>query len=485
MHGSMNWFGVLALVSAVAAPTAGQIVLETTDADQTWRLMGNLFNFTIALAPHFDVDGDGIQDVLVSSPTVTDAGFCEYGEVWVFSSVDGDVISSAQQQCNWFLGHDVASLDDFDGDGIADYAVGAPDTDRVDVILSASPARIHNYLEDEESGIGWDIVDAGDLDLDGIRDYAISTIDYLGVGAVYLMSGATGSIIRRLDGDQDGDRIGWAMANVGDLNDDGLPDLAVGAPVWFGTTARPGYVRVFSGADGAILRTIRPGAPGVRDLFGYSVAAIGDVNGDGLTDLIVGADRTPLTSGGQGRVYIVSAADGLILRMHDGDAADIEFGRAVGAVGDLDGDGTGDYAIRRRVGNPHLPQVLVRSGRTGAELRRIDPGPDVLPGASAWWQGDMDHVDADADGDDDMLIGSAAAAETSSEIRGAVYVFLTPPPCPGDALVDGMVDFGDLNLVLSDFNEPGASLQADVDVDGVVDFADLNLILGAWGSCPD
>ncbi len=467
----------------VAQAAAGQVLLTTTGADQTWRFAGNQFNYSLPIDPYRDINNDGVVDVLVSSPTVIVDGLCEFGTVWLVSSVDGATIDTATQPCNWFLGQEVASLDDLDGDGAPDYAIGAPETDRVDVVLSSSPVRIHSTLEGEESGIGREILNLGDINDDGVGDYAVSANYYKDAGAVYLLSGASGAIIRRLDGDLETDAFSAGIANVGDLNSDGVPDLAVGAPCWL--QSRPGYVRLFSGADGATLGTIRPGPAGVGDHFGGSVAALGDINGDGACDLAVGAYLSSADSGGQGRVYLVSPVDGAIIRTHDADASDLQFGRAVGNVGDIDGDGFADYAIRRRIGTPHLPQVLVHSGRTGAILRRIDPGSDLQAGALAWSAGDMVHADVDADGDDDMLIVSLATADLPGLIRGAVYVFVTPPRCAADVMVNGAVDFGDLNLVLSGFNAAGFGLQADVNLDGFVNFGDLNLVLGAWGGCPE
>src|SRR5215467_6621707 len=191
------------------------------------------------------------------------------------------------------FGRSIAVVSDIDGDGIADLAVGAPFQD-------------------------------GDFDSTQ-RGYGLP----LNVGKVYLVSGASLSEIRRLEDPQFqmvqellfGGQFGASVAAAGDLNNDGITDILVGVPdhivpVVDDSLINAGRAFVFSGSDGSILFTLDDPTPEEGARFGFAVAGIGDVNNDGVPDLVVGVPKKDSPDGlaDVGTVYILSGADGTLIR---------------------------------------------------------------------------------------------------------------------------------------------------------------------------
>src|SRR5262249_50767181 len=127
---------------------------------------------------------------------------------------------------------------------------------------------------------------------------------------------------------------------VADWNGDGIPDLAVGAPEDATVTTGAGAVRIHSGLDGSILASFY----GVNtfDFFGATVAALPDLDGDGIGDLAVSDERADFSGTDTGSVYIYSGGTGAVQRRIDGPANRTLFGSPLGAMGDVDGDGIAD-----------------------------------------------------------------------------------------------------------------------------------------------
>jgi hypothetical protein len=130
-----------------------------------------------------------------------------------------------------------------------------------------------------------------------------------------------------MDGDSAEDRLGFSVAGVGDVNGDRVPDLAVGAPGDDNQGLQAGSVRVFSGATGAILYTFH--GDGAGDQLGFSVGAAGDANGDGRADIVAGADEDGTNGSKAGLARVFSGLDGFVLHTLFGDAANDRFGRSV------------------------------------------------------------------------------------------------------------------------------------------------------------
>jgi uncharacterized repeat protein (TIGR01451 family) len=342
------------------------------------------------------------------------------------------------------FGLSVAGTGDVNADGAADFAVGAPGQGLVYIISGSTTAVLHSIGDPDNlagtqcepsaadpspCAFGFAVGRVGDVDGDGIEDVAVGAPGVLDpglplpcpfpdqpcpqLGRVFIFSGASGALIRRLD--QDGPNQGAAVVGLGSINGDAVPDVAAVAPGR--PTGQGGLVAAFSGANGKeIWSTLAPGATeGIKGLTPASApfARIADVTGDGTPDLLLGA---PLDSNGQsffiGRAYVVSGASGALVRTHDnptplaGDA----FGAGVAGIGDQNGDGVDDYAISEP-GSAASPGSLVHlySGATGEALGAPLPSPADErnpPNASRQSMALSGIDDKDEDGKPDFWLGA-------------------------------------------------------------------------------
>lgn len=145
---------------------------------------------------------------------------------------------------------------------------------------------------------------------------------------------------RELEGAAPGERLGAAIAALGDVNGDGRTDFAVGVPLAFVPGVGPaGVVRAISGEDFTILWEV-PGEEFFSQ-FGSALTAIADRDGDGIDELVVGSWGR---EGQRGNVYLLSGQDGSRLWRRSG-AADERMGWALDRAGDVDGDGTEDILV--------------------------------------------------------------------------------------------------------------------------------------------
>ena len=201
-----------------------------------------------------------------------------------------------------------------------------PDRVRFDPPFVEANARIIHEWRGEAAGdeFGWIARGVGDVDGDRVTDLVISATmnpPYGSTrGAVYVYSGKSGALLWKRAGDS-GSVLGTGLEAAGDVNGDGIPDVAAGAP---GSNT----VLVLSGRDGKTLLTLK-GDSADGDL-GVSTAGVGDVDGDGRPDI---AGGSPSSHQGTGRVYIFSGKDGHRIETLDGEHQGDGFGSAVGGAG--------------------------------------------------------------------------------------------------------------------------------------------------------
>ncbi len=303
-----------------------------------------------------DVDGDGLGDVIIGAYGENSNG-ADSGSVYVYSGLDGSLLHhlvGAAAGDN--LGISVSYVPDTDGDGRGEILAGSWASD-IGPMKNVGRARLYSGATGQQlysvAGqaaydlFGGAVAGLEDSNGDGFGDFIVGAHwnDQLGVGAgsAYVYSGSTGTLLRVLRGQVAGDAFGYAVGDAGDVDGDGRSDWIVGAPGadLFGSNS--GSAQVFSGSSGAHLHTFYGSMAG--DSFGSAVAGNFDVDDDGLADLLIGAFASDGNGLSSGSVRIHSGSDGHKIATVDGSEAEIRFGAAVAAGGDLDLDGKDELLV--------------------------------------------------------------------------------------------------------------------------------------------
>ncbi len=215
-------------------------------------------------------------------------------------------------------------------------------------------------------------------------------------------------------------RFGYGVDGAGDVNKDGVPDIVVGAD-WGSATYRAGSVRVFSGADGKLLHTFFGDAQ--DDRLGTWVSGAGDANNDGYADVVAGAHLSDQAGANAGMARIFSGKDGKVLYTILGAQAGARFGECVDGGGDVDQDGHADVVIGAPQDGKTVAgkegSVTVISGKTGAVIWKAfgDTLGDQL-GRAVCNVGDIN-----LDGHADFAAGSNIADAPSMVNAGLVRIY--------------------------------------------------------------
>lgn len=481
----------------------------------------DFFGFSVSAAG--DVNGDGIDDFIIgakANDTVTGnggasyvvfgtaAGFPVTFDVSTLDGTNGFQISGDITNSN--SGWSVAAAGDVNGDGVGDLLIGAPYGGAVPgtayivfgkntAVNGAFAANLSVTALDGTNGFkiagqttgdlfGFSVASAGDINGDGIDDLVFGTpfADPNGIstGSTYVVFGkdtgvagdfAASIALGGLDG-TNGFKIngvlsaglaGYSVASAGDVNGDGIGDLIIGARDADLGSSDNGVSYVVFGKDtataGAFDATLElsalNGSNGFRiagamasERSGWSVASAGDVNGDGVGDLIIGASLADANGAGSGASYVVfgrdtasvgafattlqlSALDGTNGFRIAGVAAGDRSGISVASAGDVNGDGVGDLIIGARSADGTGASYVVFGKNTATDgdflasldLSSLDGGDGFkIAGVAA---GDYAGVtvasagDINQDGFDDLIVGAPRTDQLGSQ-TGSAYVIL-------------------------------------------------------------
>jgi len=259
-----------------------------------------------------DQNGDGFADVVVGAPS-SNAGGAGVGRAYIFSGKDGSRLRIlAGEQPGDAFGSTVAGAKAGRGTPVL---VGAPGSGpghrgRVYVFQGSSPgARFTIEADSTGAALGAMFTSVvGDVNGDKVPDVYASDFTNSAkgpsTGRVYVHSGADGRLLRILTGEGPGDGFGIGSADVGDVNRDGFADLLVGAWQFSGAAPSGGKAYLYSGKDGGLLRTITGRIPG--ETFGFDATGIGDVDGDGVPDLLLTSTWSNIKGYRSGRMFVIS-----------------------------------------------------------------------------------------------------------------------------------------------------------------------------------
>lgn len=352
----------LSILGCCAAPAAAQsLPLDLAGAQ-------NGENFGICVANLDDINNDGWPDFAVGASSASSGGLLGAGEVRILSRLGGFLVRlHGGSSPNEAFGTSVVGLGDINGDGIGDYAAGCDGGSRVRAFSGASGVQLWQQLEQSPSErFGYALARMPDLNSDGAAELLVGApgcdLAAADAGAAYVLSGASGAVLRTLLGSGLSSEFGYAVSSAGDVNADGIQDVLLG------TNAGSNTAQVRSVSDGAVLRTFFGDAS--LDWFGTAVAGIGDINLDGHSDVLIGASQG-LLGPGYARVY--SGQSGAQLFSIPGNANLDLFGWSVSPAGDINLDGRPDFAIgapfaEGPAGETNLGLVAIHSGLDGTRL---------------------------------------------------------------------------------------------------------------------
>jgi hypothetical protein len=419
------------------------------------------FGFSVGTAG--DVNGDGYGDVIVSAPYYN-AGETDEGRVFVYHGSATGLSATADwtaksDQGDTDFGSSVGTAGDVNGDGYSDVIVGAYRYDHGETdegcafVWHGSANGVNNDIDGTPANAAWadesnqegahfgeSVGTAGDVNGDGYADVIVGAASYEGEipyeGRAFVYHGSASGLSATpnwtADGGQSTAFFGESVGTAGDVNGDGYSDVIVGAFCFDNGESNEGRASVYHGSSSGL-------ATGSADwtaeadqedaYFGTSVGTAGDVNGDGYSDVIVGADGYTQNKTEEGRVFVYhGSAAGLSTTADwtaEGDKAGACLGTSVGTAGDVNGDGYGDVVV----GAPYYD-----NGQNNEGLGAVYHGSETGLATAADWTVESDQDDAwfgwsvgtagdvNGDGYADVIVG-ARCYDNGKENEGRASVY--------------------------------------------------------------
>ncbi len=394
-----------------------------TAANATGRFIGTANNVIGGAYLMKDLDGDGIVDLLAGSETAS----LGRGALWVIRGplTGGRTLSGGLAgDTGAGLGGAMVDAGDLDGDGLPDLVIAARGTDSLSGALYGVSGAPQSGFPGNAAwvaaggpgeGAGYALLGPGDTDGDGVNELYIVGQAGDGTASLWHTNGRPPTVLAdRLTAPEWTSTFGDAMAATGDVDGDGLPDVAIGDPsvsrIWLAHGGEPDV------AEG-VLTTGNCGA---------ALAGVGDVDGDGLADL---ASACP------GRTVDVTVPvygwDGLALSELgniDINARSSTGGESLAAVADVNGDGLPELAVGLATASlPNLSEGGVAVVLSPIRLGTADDAPITGGAANTDLGRTLVSGDANGDGFDDLLVEAGPARDT---VGGTSQLLLFPYQLP-------------------------------------------------------
>ena len=422
-----------------------------------------------------DVNGDGYSDVIVGAfgyTTSTGRAYIYFGGATMNNVAD--VTMTGETTFNLF-GISVSTAGDVNGDGYSDVIVGAngysSNTGRAYIFLGGAAMNNASDItmtgEAANSHFGYSVSDAGDVNADGYSDVIAGAYNYsssTGRAYIYFGGASMNNIVDvTMTGGAAFDNFGNSVSAAGDVNGDGYSDVIAGAYGYSSSTGRA-YVYFGSASMNNVADVIFTGeASGIQ--FGFSVSNAGDVNGDGFSDVIIGAN---VFSTFTGKVYVYFGGlsiDNIPDASITGESTGNQFGYSVSDAGDVNGDGFSDviagaWGYGTNTGRAYLYDYFMKS-HIIPDVTMTGEAISNYCGASVSTAGDVN-----GDGFSDVIVG--APGYTSS--TGRAYIFF------GGTSMNNTADVTMTGEAINNYFGNSAVSAGDVNGDG---FSDV--IIGANG----
>ncbi|MFA7379458.1 MAG: FG-GAP-like repeat-containing protein [Bacteroidia bacterium] len=335
-----------------------------------WSVSGSInnSNFSTSISSAGDVNGDGYSDVIVGAYFISNgqnqegAFYVYHGSATGLSTTPATSVES--NLANTWLGYAVAGAGDVNGDGYSDVVVSAPwymNQQGAVYIYHGSASGIQSTPARSLTSINYitNLCAGGDVNGDGYSDiilpYPTHTNGQYNEGRLRVYhgspSGIGSSFNTHIETNVNNARLGTSISMCGDINGDGYSDVVCGNEMFSNGQQEEGVIYVFQGSASGLsstpVNTIESNSAYLN--FGASVSIVGDVNGDGYSDVAVGAPRYTNGQLQEGCVYIYHGSTTGISSIHsvilESNIDYLAFGRKISGIDDVNGDGYSDIAI--------------------------------------------------------------------------------------------------------------------------------------------
>ncbi|MDH3891111.1 MAG: FG-GAP-like repeat-containing protein [candidate division Zixibacteria bacterium] len=463
---------VLTLLATVLVATPALLAVdECPGSDDITGPSGSLFGRSVAFIGDIGTDADSVKDGYDDFIVGASYDGSYYGKVYVYSGVDGAAIRNhAGGQSNSRLGFSVSSAGDWDNDGWTDYVggsyyEGANHDGRVTVWSGANGSSLFTRAGASTERCGYSVAVLGDYDSDGDDEIIVGCPEYdngtyTNCGRILIFEGGTtqgGGPSAWIEGTSNNQKFGTHVAGVGDVDEDGTPDLSV--------SSGSGNVIIYSGDDWYDTLLV---APGTKE-----VAGAGDVNGDGNADFVIGyiSNNNAVVFSGYESSYSGQSADTLYTLTV---ASSYYLGDQVAGGGFIDDDAVPDILVTE-VGFSYPFRSTAVHAFSGDDGSLLFSQFGTI-GGDSYGDGLAGDGDTDGDGVDNILVGKPSSYHVylySCTDGDGDGVFDLEDNCPSDANANqDDEDSDDVGDVCDNCWEIANASQTNSDADSLGDACD-------------